>query len=141
VIDGREGNDEVKDYWQASRNVWYVTEALTRFLIAGLLVLLSGTARADGLPKSIQGLWAFEPGDCANPGSDGLLKIGAKTVMFFASGYDITHVVRRPDGSLSASGFVSNEGEPGRDRGLLTLKLMSPDKLHVLDHTYQRCPN
>jgi hypothetical protein len=111
------------------------------FLIAGLLVLLSGTADADVLPKSIRGLWGFEAADCANPGSDGLLKIGANTVKFFASAHDIKRVARRSDGSLRASGFVSNEGEQGRDRGSLTLKLISPDRLHVLDHTYHRCLN
>jgi hypothetical protein len=107
----------------------------------GLLVLLSGAAHAEILPKSIRGLWGFEAADCASPGSDGLLKIGANTVTFFASAHDIKRVVRRPDGSLSASGFVSNEGEPGRDPGSLTLKLITSDKLHVLDHIYHRCPN
>jgi hypothetical protein len=110
-------------------------------LISGLLVLLSGPAYADVLPKSIRGVWAFEAADCSNPGSDGLLKIGANTARFFASAHDIKRVVRRPDGSLSASGLVSNEGEEGHDRGSLTLKLISPDRLHVLDHTYHRCPN
>jgi len=136
-----EGNDEVKDDWQASKTVWYAAEAPKLVLILGLLVLLPGTAHADVLPKSIQGLWAFEASDCANTRSDGLLKIGAKTVTFFASAYDVKRVVRRPDGSLSASGFVSNEGEEGRGPGSLILKLISPDKLHVLDHTYHRCPN
>ena len=110
-------------------------------LILGLLVLLSGTAHADVLPKSIRGLWGFEAADCVNPGNDGLLKIGANTVTFFASDHDITRVVRQPDGSLIASDLVSNEGERGRDRGSLTLKLVASDKLHVLDHIYRRCPN
>ena len=114
---------------------------MKRVLILGLLVLFPGAALADVLPKSIWGLWAYEPADCSNPGSDGLLKIGAKTVTFYASGYDIKRVVRRPDGSMSASGSVSNEGEEGRDAGSLTLKLVSPDRLHVLDHIYHRCPN
>jgi hypothetical protein len=110
-------------------------------LITGLLVLLSGAAHVDVLPKSIRGLWGFEAADCANPGSDGLLKIGATTVTFFASAHDIKRVAQRPDGSLVASGFVSNEGEQGRDRGSLTLKLVSPDRLRVFDHIYRRCPN
>ena len=114
---------------------------MKRVLILGLLALFPGAALADVLPKSIRGLWAFEPADCSNPGSDGLLKIGAKTVTFYASGYDIKRVVRRPDGSLSASGIVSNEGEEGREPDSLTLKLVSPDRLHVLDHVYHRCPN
>lgn len=130
----------MKDDRQAFDCVRYLAGAGKPILISGLLILVSGTAHADVLPKSIWGLWAFEAADCTNPGSDGLLKIGAKTVTFFASGYDIKRVVQRADGSLSASGSVSNEGEEGRGPGSLSLKLVSPDKLHVLDHTYHRCP-
>lgn len=113
---------------------------MKRLLISALLVLLSGAAHAAGLPIEIQGLWAFEPGDCANPRSDGLLKVEANAVQFFASSYAIKRVVRQPDGSLSASGMVSNEGEAGRARGSLKMKLMAPDKLGVLDYNYHRCP-
>jgi hypothetical protein len=129
----------VKTCWHASTSLWCASGAPKLGLILGLSVLPSGTAHADVLPKSIRGLWAFEAADCANAASDGLLKIGANTVTFFASVYDIKRVVRRPDGSLSASGLVSNEGEEGRDAGSLTLKPISPDKLHVLDHVYHRC--
>ena len=107
-------------------------------LVLGLLVLVADTTKADVLPKSIQGLWAFEPADCSDPRSEGLLKIEPKTILFFASGYDVKRVVRR-NGSLRVLGFVANEGEAGREPGSLVLKLVSPDKLHVLDHTYHRC--
>jgi hypothetical protein len=130
----------VKTCWHASTSLRCAIGAPKLGLILGLSALLPGTAHADGLPKSIRGLWAFEAADCSKPGSDGLLKIGANTVTFFASAYDIKRVVRRPDGSLSASGLVSNEGEEGRDAGSLTLKPISPDNLHVLDHVYHRCP-
>jgi hypothetical protein len=113
---------------------------MKRLLTSTLLVLLAGAAHADGLPVEIQGLWAFEPGDCSNPRSDGLLKVEANAVVFFASSYAIKRVVRRRDGSLSASGMVSNEGEAGRAWGSLTMKLVTPDKLYVLDHNYHRCP-
>jgi hypothetical protein len=117
---------------------------MKRVLIFGMLILFSGTAdAAEVFPKAMRGLWAFEPADCANPDSDGLLTIGAKTVLFYASGYDIKRVVRKRDGSLRASGFVSNEGEEGRTRDALTLKLIAPDKLYVVTedgHTYHRCP-
>jgi len=112
---------------------------MKRFLILGLLVLFPGTALADVLPKSIWGLWAFEPGDCSNPGSDGLVKIGANNVTAFASTYDINRVVRRPDGSLKATGFGYNEGEKGRVPDSLILKRISPGRLHVGDHLYHRC--
>jgi hypothetical protein len=113
---------------------------MKRLLTSALLVLLAGTAHADGLPVEIRGLWAFEPADCSNPHSDGLLKVEANAVVFFASSYGIKRVVRRPDGSLSASGLVSNEGEAGRAPGSLKMKLIASDKLYVLDHRYHRCP-
>jgi len=109
------------------------------FAIAGMVALFSCQAHADVLPKEIRGLWAFEPADCSNPRSDGLLKIGLNTARFFASDYEIKRVLRRPDGSLRATGIVSNEGEQGRGRGSLTLKLVAPDELRVLDHIYHRC--
>ena len=129
----------MKDDRYVFGGVWRSAGAAKSVLIAGLLVLLSAEVRADVLPKSIQGLWAFEPADCSDPRSEGLLKIEAKTVLFFASGYDVTRIVRRRDGSLRASGFVANEGEAGREPGSLTMKPISPDKLHVLDHIYHRC--
>ena len=109
------------------------------FAIAGVFVLCSVPAHADVLPKVMSGLWAFEPADCANPRSDGLLRIEPITVRFFASSYDIKRVVRRPDGSLRATGAVSNEGVRGRGPGSLTLKLIAPDRLLALDHIYHRC--
>jgi len=109
------------------------------FAIAGMLVLFSGPAHADVLPKGMLGLWAFEPADCSNPRSDGLLKIGSNEVRFFASHYDVKRVVRRSDGSVRATGIVSNEGEQGRGPGSLTLKLTAPDRLLALDHSYHRC--
>ena len=115
------------------KRFWMVGQLL------GLLLVLPGTAAADVLPKEVVGLWAFEPADCADPRSEGLLKVEAKTVLFFASGYDVKRVVRRRDGSLRASGFVANEGEAGREAGALTMKLISPDKLDVLEHIYHRC--
>ena len=112
---------------------------MKRFTVAAMLVLFAGTAHADVLPKEMLGLWAFEPADCSNPRSDGLVKIAPNTVRFFASNYDIKRVVRRPDGSVVATGRVSNEGEQGRGPGSLSLKLIAPDRLRALDHLYHRC--
>ncbi|ARQ01218.1 hypothetical protein [Pseudorhodoplanes sinuspersici] len=104
----------------------------------------SAPKRLKALPPSILGLWAYEPADCGNPDSDGHLTIEAKTVLFFASGYDIKRIVQRPDGSWRASGSRSDEGEAGRTRDSLTLKLVAPDQLHVITggpegHVYHRC--
>ncbi len=109
------------------------------FAIAGAFVLLASPAHADVLPKDLLGLWGYEPADCSNPRSDGLLKIEPKMVRFFASSYDIRRVVQRSGGSLRVTGMVSNEGEQGRDPGALTLKLMARDRLLALDHVYHRC--
>ena len=109
------------------------------FAIAGALALLASPVHADVLPKQLLGLWAYEPADCSNPRSDGLLKIDPKSVRFFASSYEIKRVARRSDGSLRVTGMVSNEGEQGRGPGTLTLKLTTPDRLLALDHAYHRC--
>jgi hypothetical protein len=117
---------------------------MKRVLIFGLLILFPGMAgAAELLPKAIWGLWAYEPADCINPDGDGHLTIDAKTVAFYASAYDVKRVERKRDGWLRVSGLVSNEGEEGRTRDALTLKLIAPDKLYVVTedgHTYHRCP-
>lgn len=109
-------------------------------MLIAALVMVSTIARADTLPKSVQGLWGHEPADCANDDSDGRLTIEPKMVLFFATGYDVTRVARRKDGTLKISGFVAEEGEAGRTRGRLTLKLLAPDRLQVDGgHVYHRC--
>ncbi len=121
---------------------------------AGILILaLALTASAGAadlrlrpslLPASMQGLWAYEPGDCAHADNDGHLTIEGRAVQFFASAYDVRRVVRRSGGLVWASGLRSDEGEGGRTRSDLTLKLLTPDRLHVVTespagHTYHRC--
>ena len=96
------------------------------------------------LSASMQGLWAYEPGDCGNPDSDGLLTIAGRAVDFYASGYQLSRVVRRADGSVRAFGLRSDEGEAGRTPDDLTLKLLAPDRLRVVTnspdgHIYHRC--
>ena len=100
--------------------------------------------RADRLPPDVKGLWAYEASDCAHPGSDGLLTIEDRSIQFFASAYEVTRVLRRGDGALRASGLRSDEGEAGRTRDAVDLKLIAPDRLHVIGndpagHVYHRC--
>jgi hypothetical protein len=115
-----------------------------------LMMMVSAAGAADLrlrpalLPSAIQGVWAYEPGDCDRPGSDGLLTVEDRSVVFFASAYDLRRAIRRPDGVVWASGLRSDEGEGGRTPDDLTLKLLSPDRLHVVTnspggHTYHRC--
>ncbi len=120
---------------------------------AGLLAVLLMASPATGaeldwrpalLPAAIQGVWAYEPGDCDQAESDGHLVIGGRTVDFFASAYEITRVVHRAGGRLFASGLRSDEGEGGRTPADLTLRLKGPDRLHVVTespggHVYYRC--
>ncbi len=117
-----------------------------RFLLCVLTGIAVVAAAADAaprsVPKSVQGLWAYEPGDCGRQDSDGLLTIGSRTVLFFASSYDVKRVVRMKDGTLKISGFVSGEGEADRERGGLSLKLLARDRLEVSTgsvHVYHRC--
>lgn len=119
-------------------------------LFLALVLMVSPAAAADlplhaiKLPADVKGLWGYEAGDC-QPDNDGLLTIEDRTILFFASAYDISRLVRRRDGSLRASGLRSDEGEAGRSRGAVTLKLITPDRLHVVTdgpagHVYHRCP-
>jgi hypothetical protein len=112
---------------------------MKRFAIAAVLVLFSTSADADVLPNEMLGLWALEPADCSDTRSDGLLKIEPNAVRFFASSYRVRHVLRRPDGSIRASGTVANEGEPGCGAGSLTLRLIARERLRALGHVYHRC--
>jgi hypothetical protein len=117
------------------------------------VLTVSAAAAADlplhaiKLPPDVQGRWAYEAGDCHvvtdGPDNDGVLTIEGRTILFFASGYDITRLVRQRDGSLRALGLRSDEGETGRSRGAVTLKLIAPDRFYVVSdgHVYQRCPN
>ncbi len=100
--------------------------------------------RANRLPSDLKGLWAYEAGDCAHLDSDGLLTIEDRSIQFFASGYEITRVTRGRNGSVRASGLRSDEGEAGRTRDAVDLKLIAPDRLHVIGsdpagHVYHRC--
>jgi hypothetical protein len=96
------------------------------------------------LPAAMQGLWAYEPGDCGNPDSDGLMAVARRSVDFYASAYHLSRVARRADGSIRAFGLRSDQGEEGRTPDDLTLKLLAPDRLRVVTnspdgHIYHRC--
>jgi hypothetical protein len=101
---------------------------------------------ANRLPPDVKGLRGYEASDCERRDSDGLLTIEDRAILFFASGYDIIRLVRRRDGSLRASGLRSEEGEAGRTRDAVTVKLLTPERLHVatrysVRHVYHRCRN
>lgn len=117
-------------------------------LLAALVVPPGATVdaktRVVSLPKSMLGAWTFEAGDC-DPQSEGRLTVEHRTILFFASAYDVRRIVKRSDGSLLISGLRAEEGEgSGRTRDRLTLKLIPPERLHVVTgspegHVYHRC--
>jgi hypothetical protein len=100
--------------------------------------------RAVSLPKSMLGAWAPEACDC-DPQSEGRLTIEDRTILFYASAYEVRRIERRPGGSLRISGLRAEEGEgSGRTRDSLSLKLISPHELLVVTgspegHIYRRC--
>lgn len=96
------------------------------------------------LPTAMQGLWAYEPGDCDHADSDGLLTIEGRAIHFFASAYHLRRIVPRRDGSVRAFGLRSDEGEERRTPDDLRLKLLAPDRILVVTNspagdTYHRC--
>lgn len=110
---------------------------MKRVLIAGLLVLLSGTAEADVLPRSMRGEWATDLAACAEQASEIKMTVEPKSVLFYEHGYEIRRIVRLRDGSLKASGFFV--ADDGRARDSITLKLLSADTLQAKGEIYHRC--
>lgn len=100
--------------------------------------------RAQVIPESLIGVWATEPETCRQHYAEGLLKVEGNMMLFHASLYDVRRVDKLPDGSLKLSGLRSNEGDGGcPTRDFVTLKIISPDKLEMIDnpegHFYERC--
>ena len=120
---------------------------MLRDIVAASLVAVSLLAppaeakdTAHALPKPLQGRWGLEPSDCDKDDAEGRLIIEPRIVLFYATGYDVKRVARQKDGTLKITGFVSSEGEAGREKGGLSLKLINPDRLQVDNGTvYRRC--
>jgi hypothetical protein len=111
-------------------------------LVAVSLLAAPAVAKdaAHTMPKSLQGTWGFEPSDCDKDDAESRLTIEPRIILFYATGYDVKRVVRLKDGTLKITGFVSSEGEAGREKGGLSLRLLSPDRLQVDNRTvYRRC--
>lgn len=111
-------------------------------LVAVSLLAAPAAAKdaAHTVPKSLHGTWGFEPSDCDKDDAEGRLTIEPRIVLFYATGYDVKRVVRLKDRTLKITGFVSSEGEAGHEKGGLSLRLLSPDRLQVDNGTvYRRC--
>jgi hypothetical protein len=118
------------------------------FPIAALLLSLIAPAMAQSaipaLPKEMLGIWGFDAESCGEKNSDTLMTVQARSVDFYASGYALKTIWRQADRVIKATATTSEEGEPGRKRGTIALKLVSPDKISVktgrdAPHVYSRC--
>lgn len=112
-------------------------------LFAGLTPA-SAQTRVKALPSSFIGLWAWDQDSCAKPNDDGQVTVKPLSVDFFASGYSLRVIAARPDGTFHASALVSEEGESGKTRGTIDLKLVAPGQLSIKTraaggHIYVRC--
>lgn len=92
----------------------------------------------------MHGVWAVESKDCDNPNGESRLTIDDRTFLFFVTAYDVKRIEKRRDGSWRASGYRSDEGEGGKTRAAITVKLVSPDRITVMgsgseDQDYDRC--
>jgi hypothetical protein len=104
------------------------------FSAAALLLSLTAPAMAQSvipaLPKEMLGIWGFEDAESCK-GNEFRMTASARRVEFFASAYDLRKISRRANGAVKATATTSEEGEPGRKRGTIALKLISPDKISV----------
>jgi hypothetical protein len=104
----------------------------------------AATKRAGPVPPSLHGVWAVESKDCDNPNGESRLVVDDRTFLFFVTAYDVKRIEKRRDGSWRASGTRADEGEAGKTRAAITVKLMSPDRIKVMgsgaeDQDYDRC--
>ncbi|MDF2116253.1 hypothetical protein PY365_11755 [Roseiarcaceae bacterium H3SJ34-1] len=110
---------------------------------AGMIPAIAQT-RVTTLPPSFIGLWAWDRQSCAKPDDDGHVTIKPRSVEFFASSYSLRVITARPDGAFHASVLATEEGETGRTRATIDLKLVAPGQLSIKTraaggHIYVRC--
>jgi hypothetical protein len=108
-----------------------------KIALAAAMAFLSWTAPAlaqsaiPALPKEMMGIWGFEDAESCTKASDTQMTARSREVEFFASAYQLKKIWRHADGTVKATAMTSEEGEEGRRRGTIQLKLMSRDKLSV----------
>jgi hypothetical protein len=118
--------------------VWVLWVSLSVLLFVGSPAVAKEAGST--LPKSVQGRWGVAPADCERDDAEGRLIVEPRIILFAVTGYDVKRIVRQKDGTLKITGFVSNEGEGGREKGGLSIKLLSADRLQVDKGTvYRRC--
>jgi hypothetical protein len=128
---------------RAARRRGYLRFAALLSILA--LPLDSGLAHArklgPGLPQTFVGQWSADKGKC-DIQSESRLVIERDFVMFYAAGYSVKRIVRRPDGSLKIFGRRADEGEGGSTPDSIELKLVSPHELRTNGSdrpVYYRC--
>lgn len=108
-----------------------------------LLAVAPAQAKKHGpaLPQAFVGQWSADKGKC-DIQSESRLVIERDFVMFYAAGYSVKRIVRRPDGSLKIFGLRADEGEGGSTPDSVELKLVGPDELRTNGSdrpVYYRC--
>jgi hypothetical protein len=112
-------------------------------LFAGMMAATAQT-RVKALPAAFIGQWAWDAASCAKLDDDGHVAIKPRSVDFYASGYTLQVIEAWPNGVFRATAVTTEEGEPGRSRDKIDLKLVAPDRLSIKtgasgDHAYVRC--
>jgi len=109
-----------------------------RSLVAatGIFFSLNGALLAQtgipSLPTEMIGIWGFEDAEsCDSRDSDFRMTASARNVEFHASSYALKKIWRQANGKVKATATTSEEGEAGKRRGAMELKLVSPDKISV----------
>lgn len=120
-----------------------VMSLLGSVLLSGMVPAIAQT-RVKALPASFFGQWGWDAESCAKRDDDGQVTVKARSVDFYASGYSLRVIVAQPNGVFRATAVTSEEGEAGRSRGKIDLKLVAPDRLSIKtdasgDHVYVRC--
>ncbi len=101
-------------------------------------------AAAETLPRTMLGTWAADAAACERDESDSRVKVEARWIEFFASGYTIRTWSRRSE-VLTGRGRKAEEGEAGSSRGFVTLQLLPDAKLRISrdgydSDVYVKCP-
>jgi hypothetical protein len=112
-------------------------------VFAGLMPAGAQTS-VKTLPAALIGLWGWDQESCAKSNDDGQVTVKLRSVDFYASGYSLRMIDKQQDGSFHANALVSEEGESGKTRGTIELKLVAPGRLLIKagaseGHIYVRC--
>ena len=99
---------------------------------------------AAGLPADMRGVWGWDAQSCAKPDNDGRVAVATWSVAFSAAVYHLTAVNFLASGEARGVAVTNEEGETGRSRKSIALRLIGSDRLSMRTedagvHVYVRC--